>query len=109
MERFLKVRPQHNSTKPIKHMVSQTHGVKSCFVPFLCERKGLAIPLRIEYAGALYHVTSCGNAQEEIYRNDKDFLVSRLLRGHEKSSGFASLAASREWVDEFSHWYNEKH
>lgn len=29
-------------------------------------------PLRIEYAGALYHVTSRGNAQEDIYRNDKD-------------------------------------
>ncbi|NOY71957.1 MAG: transposase, partial [Gammaproteobacteria bacterium] len=28
--------------------------------------------LRIEYAGALYHVTSRGNAQEAIYRDDKD-------------------------------------
>lgn len=29
-------------------------------------------PLRIEYAGALYHITSRGNAQEAIYRNDED-------------------------------------
>lgn len=28
--------------------------------------------LRIEYAGALYHITSRGNAQETIYRNDVD-------------------------------------
>ena len=32
----------------------------------------MARPLRIEYAGALYHVTSRGNAQESIYRNDED-------------------------------------
>ena len=32
----------------------------------------MARPLRIEYACALYHVTSRGNAQEDIYRNDKD-------------------------------------
>ena len=29
-------------------------------------------PLRIEFSGALYHVTSRGNAQEDIYRTDKD-------------------------------------
>lgn len=28
--------------------------------------------LRIEYAGALYHITSRGNAQEAIYQNDDD-------------------------------------
>ena len=32
----------------------------------------MARPLRIEYAGALYHITSRGNAQEAIYRNDED-------------------------------------
>lgn len=32
----------------------------------------MARPLRIEYAGAFYHVTSRGNAQEAIYRNDED-------------------------------------
>lgn len=29
-------------------------------------------PLRIEFSGALYHVTSRGNAQEDIYRDDED-------------------------------------
>ena len=29
-------------------------------------------PLRIEFAGALYHVTSRGNAQEDIYCDDND-------------------------------------
>jgi len=32
----------------------------------------VARPLRIEYAGALYHVTARGNAQEAIYREDED-------------------------------------
>jgi putative transposase len=32
----------------------------------------MARQLRIEYAGALYHITSRGNAQETIYRNNKD-------------------------------------
>ncbi|WP_431066098.1 transposase [Methylotuvimicrobium sp.] len=32
----------------------------------------MARPLRIEFAGALYHVTARGNAQENIYRNDAD-------------------------------------
>jgi len=31
-----------------------------------------AIPLRIDYAGAVYHVTSRGNAREPIYRDDDD-------------------------------------
>ena len=29
-------------------------------------------PLRIEFAGALYHVTSRGNAQADIYLDDED-------------------------------------
>ena len=29
-------------------------------------------PLRIEYAGALYHITSRGNAREDIYQDDVD-------------------------------------
>lgn len=32
----------------------------------------MARPLRIEFAGALYHVTARGNAQAEIYRDDAD-------------------------------------
>ena len=32
----------------------------------------MARPLRIEFAGALYHITSQGNARENIYQNDTD-------------------------------------
>jgi hypothetical protein len=32
----------------------------------------MARPLRIEYAGALYHVTARGNARANIYGNDDD-------------------------------------
>ncbi|SFM58504.1 hypothetical protein SAMN05421863_105812 [Nitrosomonas communis] len=32
----------------------------------------MARPLRIEFAGALYHVTARGNAREDIYNEDID-------------------------------------
>lgn len=32
----------------------------------------MARPLRVEYAGALYHITSRGNARQDIYRADED-------------------------------------
>ena len=32
----------------------------------------MARPLRIEFAGALYHVTARGNAQADIYNDDSD-------------------------------------
>ncbi len=32
----------------------------------------MARPLRIEFAGALYHVTSRGNGREDIYLDDED-------------------------------------
>ena len=32
----------------------------------------MARPLRIEFAGALYHVTARGNAQSNIYDDDND-------------------------------------
>ena len=32
----------------------------------------MARPLRIEFPGAVYHVTSRGNARQKIYRNDED-------------------------------------
>ena len=35
-------------------------------------QSSLARPLRIEFAGALYHVTSRGNCQQNIYLNDAD-------------------------------------
>jgi REP-associated tyrosine transposase len=32
----------------------------------------MARPLRLEYAGALYHVTSRGDRREDIYLDDDD-------------------------------------
>ena len=32
----------------------------------------MARPLRIEFAGALYHITARGNAQQNIYSDDVD-------------------------------------
>ncbi len=32
----------------------------------------MARPLRIEFAGALYHITSRGDRQEAIYEDDED-------------------------------------
>ena len=32
----------------------------------------MARPLRIEFAGALYHITARGNARQEIYLTDED-------------------------------------
>ena len=32
----------------------------------------MARPLRLEYPGALYHVTACGNAREAIYLDEAD-------------------------------------
>ena len=34
----------------------------------------MARPIRIEYAGALYHITSRGNAREAIFFTDEDRL-----------------------------------
>ncbi len=35
----------------------------------------MARPIRIEYAGALYHVTSHGNRHEDIFVDDEDRLI----------------------------------
>jgi len=33
---------------------------------------GMARPLRIEYAGAIYHAMARGNARQRIFRDDAD-------------------------------------
>jgi hypothetical protein len=43
----------------------------------------MARPLRIEFVGALYHVTARGNSREDIYRNDanrQQFLMLLKIR-----------------------------
>jgi putative transposase len=49
----------------------------------------MARPLRLEFAGALYHVTSRGNRQEDIYEDDND--RSAFI------SVFADVTASHNW------------
>ena len=41
----------------------------------------MARPLRVEYPGALYHVTSRGNAGQNIFRYDRDRLYFLSLLG----------------------------
>jgi putative transposase len=40
-------------------------------------------PLRLEFAGALYHVTARGNAREDIFRDDGDRTMFLDLLGRE--------------------------
>ena len=40
-------------------------------------------PLRLEFAGALYHVTARGNAREAIFRDDEDRAMFLDLVGRE--------------------------
>lgn len=42
----------------------------------------MARPLRIEFAGALYHVTARGNAQQDIYADDGDRRQFLVLLAH---------------------------
>ena len=41
----------------------------------------MARPLRIQYAGAIYHAMSRGNARQRIFRDDRD--DGRFLAGLE--------------------------
>jgi putative transposase len=41
----------------------------------------MARPLRIEFAGALYHVTARGDRQEDIYLTDTDRIVFLEILG----------------------------
>jgi REP element-mobilizing transposase RayT len=38
----------------------------------LLQETTMARPLRIEYAGAFYHVTSRGNEQKDVFNSQKD-------------------------------------
>ena len=41
----------------------------------------MARPLRLEFPGALYHVTARGNRRESIYQDDKDWRAFLFLLG----------------------------
>lgn len=63
-------------------------GVRSQHLTRISSRKGriVARPLRIQYPGALYHVTSRGNERKTVFRNDTDRnkFLSYLQSAHEK-------------------------
>ena len=42
----------------------------------------MARPLRIEFPGAVYHVTSRGNRRARIFRNDNDMTLFLEVLGH---------------------------
>jgi len=46
----------------------------------------MARPLRIEYEGALYHLTARGNERQDIFRDDQDreAFLERLQRQREQ-------------------------
>jgi hypothetical protein len=55
-------------------------------------------PLRLEFAGALYHVTARGNAREDIFRDDGDRATFLDLLGREIGPFGGSGAAYRRFV-----------
>ncbi len=42
-------------------------GLFPCYFPAIMAR-----PLRIEYAGAVYHITSRGNEKKAVFKSDQD-------------------------------------
>jgi hypothetical protein len=42
------------------------------------QNRRMSLPLGIEFEGALYHVTSRGNARHMIYKDDKQSLALSL-------------------------------
>ena len=48
----------------------------------------MARPLRLEFPGALYHITSRGNAKQEIFLNDDDRTSFLNLLGREATFHF---------------------
>jgi putative transposase len=43
------------------------------FFPFYANLTGMARPLRIQYSGAVYHVTSRGNDRKAVFRDEEDW------------------------------------
>ncbi len=55
----------------------------------------MARPLRIEYPGALYHVTSRGNAKQKIFKNDRDRKFP--AEGRDRKARDEALATAVSW------------
>ena len=50
----------------------KTQGQVLPFVPTPAILRPMSCPLRIEFPGAFYHVTSCGDRHEPIFEDDSD-------------------------------------
>ena len=58
----------------------------------------MARPLRLEFAGALYHLTARGNARADIFADDEDRRLFLELLGKETSCSRAHQEAFQGWV-----------
>jgi putative transposase len=61
-----------------RELVGNDQGVRSWFLNSISsydKHPPMARPLRIEYPGALYHVTSRGNARQRIFQGDRDRIL----------------------------------
>jgi hypothetical protein len=67
----------------------------------------MAPPLRIEFPGAHYHVTSRGNARQRVFRDDEDRAMFLATLGRGKGDrgekGTATVLVVKHALDDFSH------
>jgi len=59
----------------------------------------MARPLRIEYPGAVYHITSQGNEKKPVYRDDQDRenFLSTLDKVNKRYNWFCHALKSLRW------------
>jgi hypothetical protein len=50
----------------------------SVYATLICCYTAMSRPLRVEFSGAIYHVTCRGNGRQQIFHSDGDY--QRLLR-----------------------------
>jgi hypothetical protein len=51
----------------------------------------MAWPLRVEYAGAFYHVTARGNERKKIYFGDGDYTLPLLTHKKREEANLTSI------------------
>jgi hypothetical protein len=74
-------------------------GAVLAFISVAVQVHGMARPLRLEYAGALYHLTSRGNARADIFAGDEERrLVLELLGFGNLLNAARYSALQRAWA-----------
>ena len=66
--------PSHTQPKPLRNLSANAYGSDTLY--------RMTRPLRLEFAGALYHVTSRGDRRGAIYRDDTDRLAWQEVLEH---------------------------